>query len=626
MPSRLSFLFLMAVFSTTPLLAALPENVVTDLRAKAEAGDSIAQYNLGIAYADPAEPFSNASEAYAWLTLAAERGSSQSALTALLAKLSPDQLAEGKRRLESKRTQLAKAAEQSPFLSPITPVRSPPPAVIPAATSAEISALREEKKQLAAELSAAWREAEAAKVASIAKVAELNQQLGERDQTIAALKAQVSPAPQAAVAATSADIAAKETTLKQAELAREKLSRDLTALSNENASLKSQLAAEQRAHAQVAARELESRQHSVELTTARDQVASLRADLDKAQATSERALAEASALKLEKERTDQRIRELTVNTDRDQGVLKTELETARRELASRDASLTRLTSETARLNEELTAARAAAVSASELSQLRDQLNATRSALAAAERERDELKQAPPPASTVDPAEIERLQKQLADADSKLSTTLRSYTLQQQEIEAAHKRLAEVSDERAELTSKLEAVTQEKATLSEEISASAPILAEIATLRDQLRHAQAQNALMAVELNQLKTRVAIATPTATGLYSSPTRPGTAAVPSVTPPTTASRPQVTAVPPPAATPTPTISTDVTAPASPPAAATSAGPRVHIVQLGDSLFKISQQYYGRASRWDEIAAANRDVLPNPNQLVVGTPLRIP
>ena len=138
--------------------------------------------------------------------------------------------------------------------------------------------------------------------------------------------------------------------------------------------------------------------------------------------------------------------------------------------------------------------------------------------------------------------------------------------------------------------------------------------------------------MASELNQLKTRIAIATPMVTGTYSSPTRPGAAATPSVTlPPTTmtgstsstASRPRANSV---AATTTPAISTDTASSVPPPAATTSSGPRVHVVQLGDSLFKISQQYYGQASRWDEIAAANRDVLPNPNQLVVGTPLRIP
>ena len=638
MPSRFIFLLLVASFSSTLLPAALPEHVLADLRTRAESGDTIAQYNLGIAYADPAEPFSNVSEAYAWLTLAAERGSNQGALTALLPKLSPDQLAEGKRRLESKRAQIAKAADQSPFLNPITPVRSNAPAASPAALTAELSSLREEKKQLSNDLSAARREAEAAKTASIAKVAELNQQLAERDKAIAALKAQASPAPLVAAVANPAELAAKDTALKQAELAREHLSRDLTALSNENVSLKSQLASEQRAHAQLAAKALETKQQGAELTAARDQLVSLRADLEKAQAASARALAEASALKLEKEKADNRIHALTASTDRDQSALKAELDSAKRELALRDESLTRLNAETKRLNDDLAAARTAAVSAAELSQLRTELNSTRSALAAVERERDELKNAPPPAPAVDPAEIERLQKQLTDAESKLNTTLRSYTLQQKEIEAVQKNLASVTDERAELSAKLEAMTQEKATLSEEINASAPVLAEITTLRDQLRHAQAQNAVMAGGIHQMKNPGAISPPKVTGTNSSPPPPGAAATPSVTlPPTTvtgstsstASRPRTNSVTAPTATTSTTASTISTGTASsvpPPAATTSADPRVHVVQLGDSLFKISQQYYGQANRWDEIAAANRDVLPNPNQLVVGTPLRIP
>jgi nucleoid-associated protein YgaU len=58
----------------------------------------------------------------------------------------------------------------------------------------------------------------------------------------------------------------------------------------------------------------------------------------------------------------------------------------------------------------------------------------------------------------------------------------------------------------------------------------------------------------------------------------------------------------------------------------AAKSAEPRIHVVVEGDSLTKIAKQYYGSANRYEEILAANRDVIRNENILTVGTKLKIP
>ena len=51
-----------------------------------------------------------------------------------------------------------------------------------------------------------------------------------------------------------------------------------------------------------------------------------------------------------------------------------------------------------------------------------------------------------------------------------------------------------------------------------------------------------------------------------------------------------------------------------------------RYHIVTGGDTLAKISSQYYGTTARWADILAANRDILGENNNLVVGRTLRIP
>ncbi len=55
-------------------------------------------------------------------------------------------------------------------------------------------------------------------------------------------------------------------------------------------------------------------------------------------------------------------------------------------------------------------------------------------------------------------------------------------------------------------------------------------------------------------------------------------------------------------------------------------TAGMRRHIVQKGDTLQLISVRYYGTRSRFRDIYAANRDVMPNEGTLRIGMELRIP
>ena len=77
---------------------------------------------------------------------------------------------------------------------------------------------------------------------------------------------------------------------------------------------------------------------------------------------------------------------------------------------------------------------------------------------------------------------------------------------------------------------------------------------------------------------------------------------------------------AVPSPAVRP---VATASTAPI-PPATATAA--QVHVVQAGESLGAISMRYYGTQAKWKDIFNANRDKVPDPNNVKVGTRLDIP
>jgi nucleoid-associated protein YgaU len=59
-----------------------------------------------------------------------------------------------------------------------------------------------------------------------------------------------------------------------------------------------------------------------------------------------------------------------------------------------------------------------------------------------------------------------------------------------------------------------------------------------------------------------------------------------------------------------------TPVTAPAK----------RTHIVQKGDSLWKLAEKYYGDASKWRLIQQANKEIVPRTTALRIGLKLNIP
>jgi nucleoid-associated protein YgaU len=58
----------------------------------------------------------------------------------------------------------------------------------------------------------------------------------------------------------------------------------------------------------------------------------------------------------------------------------------------------------------------------------------------------------------------------------------------------------------------------------------------------------------------------------------------------------------------------------------AGAGSGTRTYTVKPGDSLSKIAEQFYGKASEYNRIFEANRDKLNNPDQISAGQQLLIP
>jgi nucleoid-associated protein YgaU len=66
---------------------------------------------------------------------------------------------------------------------------------------------------------------------------------------------------------------------------------------------------------------------------------------------------------------------------------------------------------------------------------------------------------------------------------------------------------------------------------------------------------------------------------------------------------------------------ISVDATAQST-----TGRAERTYTVQSGDTLSKISKQFYGNANEYTKIFESNRDVLKDPNKISPGQTLKIP
>jgi nucleoid-associated protein YgaU len=182
--------------------------------------------------------------------------------------------------------------------------------------------------------------------------------------------------------------------------------------------------------------------------------------------------------------------------------------------------------------------------------------------------------------------------QLADLQDKLATSLRSFSV--------------VQDENSDLKSQIDKLNSENATLSQQLAdarasiatlqVQAAATAQIEPLRNELRQAQDEASRLAAENEQLRTRLAIQSPGPGSARPAPTRPG----------------QVTeAAPAPA---------PAAAPPPPPAAKT------YVVVEGDTLTRISRKFYGTPGRWEDILKANHDVLKDEKSLVVGSTLKIP
>ena len=161
---------------------------VATLRAKAEAGNRDAQYYLGLVYAEGRAVPKDPAEAYVWLNLAAENGSTGKALGVLVAEMTPDQLAAGRVRLEARRRTTPGVISLPRIGPPAVPVENDSSPV-----GQEAGIVPVDKSNLSDELAAAWKEADGAKAAATAAEQRARQAeagLNQRAKDLIALQAE----------------------------------------------------------------------------------------------------------------------------------------------------------------------------------------------------------------------------------------------------------------------------------------------------------------------------------------------------------------------------------------------------------------------------------------------------
>ena len=524
---------------SAPILLPAPRveaNDIPSLRAKADRGNSVAQYNLGLAYAQQRQSPSDLIEAFVWLTIAKDNGSTGKALESILPQLSPAQVEEGRRRVQMLRTANPQLRSTGGSAVPQIAPAEPAPAATSAtsASSAELRRLREQlataaedKQQLSRELTAAWKEAERLeadlkrrapgnpdlaalqKDLAIAQAVATNQSTeaatrraeaeaalkelantrSELDrtktqlETLAAHRAQVTTDTNKAVAdELRQKLGATETQLRTL---RENADRATTAATTQAAheltKVRQDLQAE-RARAETLARQLAANESATRDLTARSQVAqTLEAQLRETQARvtalTEQVLSTAAARDQAQQLADARAQELQVVTER-AATSEAERNRLSREAtasgANRDQAQQKLSSENRTLQQRLTQLEG------ELAQAQSSTKTSTDAQARV---------------TTLTAELETLRNELTAAKNAVaglaSQKAATEAATREQLADAQRRLATTTTERDELQSRLAQAASTSASATQAQALATKLTGENDVLRKRLTDAEAE---------------------------------------------------------------------------------------------------------------------------------------
>jgi LysM repeat protein len=495
-----------------PLRAAdLPPELAA-VRAKAEAGNAVAQYNLGLAYMQGRDIPADLPEAFVWLSLATENGSTGRALDTLVARLTPEQLETGRARLAARRN--GKAAPANATAA--RPATATPPAAAPGEDAAGA-----DKQHLTSELTRARLDAAQAREA-------LRQQM----QALTEARAAATEAIQTANSRASEVELLKETVTRLNAAQRtmrpaadfETLETQARAAAEKSAALAAELETTRAALAQARAASAEPSPASTAATQAAEaRAASLAAELQSARsllANATRALEEAqAAAKQAREESGVRAREIDTLRGEiarlEQAVherppapdltrLEAEKNAAHEQLSKLSAQAQRAADETAR------EAQLRAAAESKLAGLTQELEQERAARATAQRMNAQLVAENQGHDSVR-AQLVAAQRENADLTAKLAAATQALEQRRAERDAATAAAQDSARALAAARERLAALEQEGVRATEKdraaLAASDAVHREATALSSRLEAANATLTQLRAELAAERERVA-----------------------------------------------------------------------------------------------------------------------
>lgn len=210
---------------------------------------------------------------------------------------------------------------------------------------------------------------------------------------------------------------------------------------------------------------------------------------------------------------------------------------------------------------------------------------------------------------------------LRDTEERLATSLRAYTSLQDETAKLRTQVDKVQDENASLSTKVRDLTAQNQQAQAALSS---LNVELIAQRESRNRAEQASDSLRSQLSVANDRIATLSGARSSSASEARDLSTSSL------QTALNAQ---------TPVPTarLEADVTqlrnaANPTRPGAVQAGQPvpaapvRTHTIATGDTLSKISRQYYGTESRWSDILNANREVLKDERSLVIGRVIQIP
>ena len=265
------------IAATALTLASAQQNQdLTALRAKAEKGNGLAQYNLGLAYAEGRGVPLDRLEAYVWLSLARENGARGAALDNLIASFDKGSLEMAQQRLADHKSAatgtIPSVATNSVATDPIPTIKTTVAAKVVAAASTavetgsvaqQIAALTADKKQLSEEVAKAWKEIDA-----------LNAALGKAQQELRSASPKAATADLDKLAARTKEL---ETSLSSADGQKKVLTENLASTLAELAEAKAALAEQTKKAEQLTAADAARLTPSAEMAATRNQLAATQA-------------------------------------------------------------------------------------------------------------------------------------------------------------------------------------------------------------------------------------------------------------------------------------------------------------------------------------------------------------